>query len=55
MVTKILYIGQHIPEILALITHAQKPHLKALARGLKVSEYDQEIPHSHTADQPMAP
>ena len=21
----------------------------------KVSEYDQEIPQSHTADQPMAP
>ena len=23
--------------------------------GEKVSEYDQEIPQSHTADQPMAP
>ena len=22
---------------------------------IKVSKYDQEIPHSHTTDQPMAP
>ena len=25
------------------------------AKCQKVSEYDQEIPHSHTADQPKAP
>ena len=28
---------------------------KSRSRTPKVSEYDQEIPHSHTADQPTAP
>ena len=26
-----------------------------IAEGTKVSEYDQEIPQSHTTDQPVAP
>ena len=58
-------------EILVLNTYAQNPPLSAhadvssgarscagsiiLYRDQKVSEYDQEIPQSHTEDQPSAP
>ena len=37
-------------KMLKCVNKTRKPHYKQ-----KVSEYDQEIPQSHTADQPMAP
>ena len=38
---------------LSAMTHHYPVIYYALLK--KVSEYDQEIPQSHTADQPMAP
>ena len=35
--------------------HRSGPLDDAACQILKVSEYDQEVPRSHTADQPTAP
>ena len=38
----------------ALVVFHDHTHM-FFANGQKVSEYDQDIPHSHSADQPTAP
>ena len=37
-----------------IVLHSTDAKIQLLNMG-KTSEYDQEIPQSHTADQPMAP
>ena len=63
MIELIDFMMQHFLQGIILImltklvdTQIQVPHFKTITKHRKiVSEYDQEIPQSQTADNPLAP